>query len=157
MVIVMKIDKSLIGLAGEYAVASELCRRGFHAQITYGRWKNTDVVAVNLENGKTVLVEVKTKQGKQWPAVKGIKGSNRVQILVDYEGKSLRERPDFYILDEDFWKDYINKIKDKLKEIKEERDQIIPIFPDGYKGVVLSPGDVEARRERWDIIEKKLR
>ena len=77
-----RIDKALLGLAGEYAVASEICRRCYHAQITFGRRKKTDVVAVNLDNGKVVLIEVKTKQGKEWPSVKGIKGPNRVQILT---------------------------------------------------------------------------
>ena len=61
-----RIEKALLGLAGEYIVASEICRRGYHAQITFGRWKNTDVLAVNLTNGKTVLIEVKTKQGREW-------------------------------------------------------------------------------------------
>ncbi len=78
--------------------------QGFHAQITYGKWKNTNVIAVNIENGKVILVEVKTKQGREWPAVKGVKGFNRIQILVDYEGKDPLERPDFYILDKDFRK-----------------------------------------------------
>ena len=151
-----RIDKALLGLAGEYAVASEICRRGYHAQITFGRWKNTDVLAVNLANGKTVLIEVKTKQGKEWPNVKGVKGSNRVQVLVDYKGKSLLERPDFYVLNEDFWRKYIEKIKSELKEIKETSDRIIPIWSDGYKGVVLKPKDVKEYKERWDIIEKLL-
>ena len=64
-----RIDKALLGLAGEYAVASEICRRGYHAQITFGRWKNTDVLAMNLANGKAVLIEVKTRQGDEWPSV----------------------------------------------------------------------------------------
>ncbi len=99
-----RIDKYLLALAGECAVTSELCRRGFHAQITYGRWKNTDVIAVNIENGKAILIEVKTKQIDIWPRVMGVKGFNRVQVLIDYENKSLLERPDFYILDEGFWR-----------------------------------------------------
>jgi hypothetical protein len=33
-----------IGLAGEYAVAAELCRRGFYAQLTLGHHKKTDLL-----------------------------------------------------------------------------------------------------------------
>jgi len=132
-----KVNKTLLGLAGEYIVASEICRRGFHAQITFGRWKNTDILAVNLANGKTVLVEVKTKQGKEWPNVKGVKGSNRVQVLVDFRDKGLTERPDFYIIDEGFWRKHLEKIKNELKEVIETEDQIIPIYPDGWKGTSL--------------------
>ena len=69
-----RIEKSLLGLAGEYLVAGEICRRGYHAQITFGRWKNTDILAVNLANGNTVLVEVKSKQGREWPNIKESKG-----------------------------------------------------------------------------------
>ena len=151
-----RIDKALLGLAGEYAVASEICRRGYHAQITFGRWKNTDILAVNLRNGKTVLVEVKSKQGREWPNVKGIKGANRVQVLVDYKDKGFLKRPDFYILDERFWRDYIEKIKDKLKEVKEDETRIIPVWPDGYEGVALKPEEIEEYRERWDVLEEKL-
>ena len=60
-----KISKEILGLAGEYAIASEICRRGFFAQIAYGRWKNVDVLAANPDNSKTVLVEVKTKQDRE--------------------------------------------------------------------------------------------
>ncbi len=152
-----RIEKSLLGLAGEYLVAGEICRRGFHAQITFGRWKNTDILAVNLVNGNTVLVEVKSKQGRKWPGIKGIKGERRVQILVDFKGKSLLERPGFYIIDEDFWRKYLEKIKNELKEIIETEDRIIPVWPDGWKGVSLRPEDVKEYRERWDILENKLR
>ncbi len=152
-----RIEKSLLGLAGEYLVAGEICRRGYHAQITFGRWKNTDILAVNLANGNTVLVEVKSKQGREWPNIKGIKGEKRVQILVDFKGKSLLERPDFYIIDESFWRKYLEKIKNKLKEIIETEDRIIPVWPDGWKGVSLRPEDVEEYKERWDILENKLR
>jgi len=107
-----RIDKTVLGLAGEYAVASELCRRGFFAQITYGRWKNTDIIAVNPAKGKTVLIEVKSKQGAEWPSINGIRGSNRFQVLVDYERviQGHQKRPDFYILDESFWNKYVDRM-----------------------------------------------
>lgn len=151
-----RISKPVLGLAGEYAVASEICRRGYHAQITFGRWKNTDILAVNLRNGKSVFVEVKSKQGREWPSVKGIKGYNRVQVFVDYKGKKHTERPDFYIVDEKFWKNHIDSIRDTLAEVIEDDGRIIPIYPDGFKGVSLKPKDLESYKERWDILEEKL-
>ncbi len=152
-----RVDKSLLGLAGEYVVASEICRRGFHAQITFGRWKNTDVVAVNIKNGKTVLIEVKTKQGSEWPKVMGVKGFNRVQILVDYENKNLLERPDFYVLDEDFWRKYIEKIRSKLKAVVETGDRIIPVWPDEWRGISIKPSHVKEYYERWELVEIRLK
>jgi hypothetical protein len=38
----MKISKSTLGLAADYAVASELCRRNIYAQPTFGHQKRTD-------------------------------------------------------------------------------------------------------------------
>ena len=32
----MKIEKSILGVAGEFAVAAELCRRNIYAQLTLG-------------------------------------------------------------------------------------------------------------------------
>ena len=150
------VPKPILGLAGEYAVASEICRRGYHAQITFGRWKSVDVLAVNPRNGKTVLVEVKTKQGREWPKIMGVKGGNRVQVLVDFSGKSLGERPDFYVIDERFWKEHLEKIRNKLEEVIETEDQIIPVWPDGWRGVALRPENVKDYKERWDIVESKL-
>ena len=152
----VRIPKPVLGLAGEYAVASEICRRGYHAQITFGRWKNTDILAVNLTSGRTVLVEVKSKQGKVWPSVKGIKGYNRVQVLVDYRGKEFLERPDFYVLDERFWRSYIEEVRGRLKEVREDETRIIHVWPDGYEGVALKPEEIEEYRERWGILEEKL-
>ena len=38
-----KISKEFLGLAGEYAVASELCKRGLYAQLTLGHHKSTNL------------------------------------------------------------------------------------------------------------------
>jgi hypothetical protein len=39
-----KINKDILGLAGEFAVASELCRRNIYAQLTLGLRKRTDIL-----------------------------------------------------------------------------------------------------------------
>ena len=151
-----KIPKEILGLAGEYAVASEICRRGFFAQIAYGRWKNVDVLAVNPDNGKTVLVEVKTKQDREWPAVKGIKGSNRLLILVDFENKNESERADFYILDENDWQEYLKKYILNSKNFDRLENGYIPVWQDGYKGTSVRPEQVMEHKERWDKLIKIL-
>jgi hypothetical protein len=62
-----KLNKESVGLAGEYAVASELCRRGHYAQLTLGHHKKTDLV-VETESGESGAifrrVSVKSKSGK---------------------------------------------------------------------------------------------
>jgi len=39
-----KINKDILGLAAEFAVASELCRRNIYAQLTLGLRKRTDIL-----------------------------------------------------------------------------------------------------------------
>lgn len=49
------------GIAGEYYVAAELTNRGMIATITGKNTKDIDIVTVNPENGKTLLIQVKEK------------------------------------------------------------------------------------------------
>jgi hypothetical protein len=60
-------DKYFLGIAGEFAVASELNRRGLLASITYGTSKSADVIVVDKDVKKVVRVEVKTTNKKKWP------------------------------------------------------------------------------------------
>ncbi len=92
----MIISKENIGLAGEYAVASELCKRGFYAQLTLGNHKKTDIL---VEDNKIFFrVSVKSKQGTQWPSVKGIWQKGDLIVFVDFKGKEASNRPDYYVL-----------------------------------------------------------
>jgi hypothetical protein len=95
------IPKDTLGLAGEFAAASELCRRGIYAQLTLGNRKRTDLL-VEADQGM-IRVQVKAKQGRVWPASRGVYGSDIVLILVDYHKKADSERPDFYILTPEDW------------------------------------------------------
>ena len=95
---IMKIARSTIGLAAEFAVASELGRRNIYAQPTFGHQKRTDLLIFGKDN-ELLKVEVKGKQGREWPNCKGIYGRNVILVFVDFAGKSEFERPDFYILD----------------------------------------------------------
>jgi len=88
--------------------------------------------------------------------VKGVRGHNVVQVLVDFADKGLSERPDFYIVDESFWRRYLEALRNKLTEIREEDTTIIPVWSDGYEGVALRPENVKEYKERWDILEEKL-
>ena len=83
------VEKYLIGLAGEYAVASEICRRGMNAVVTLGNRKTVDIVVEDESLAR--LIQVKTKTGREWPGVKGVKGDN-ILILVDFQKRELTER-----------------------------------------------------------------
>ena len=107
----MAIDKDTIGLAGEFAVASELCKRGIYTQLTLGNKKRTDLLVE--KNDSFIKVEVKSKQGGDWPSIKGIYGKDSILIFVDFQGKAELERPDFYVLNTQNW---IALTKQRIKD-----------------------------------------
>ena len=54
------LDKTQIGLAGEYYVLAQLSARGFIAALTLGNTKGVDILVTNQEINKPFKVEVKT-------------------------------------------------------------------------------------------------
>lgn len=155
----MKIPKETLSLAGEFAVASELCRRGIYAQLTLGLRKRTDLLVETKT--KMLGIQVKAKQGRDWPNCKGIFGDNSLLIFVDYQNKAFNQRPDFYILDSSDWGELVNRecaARISSGEIVVNQ-QNCPVWvkqvKNGkpYVGMGVSPGKVTQHKERWDKIE----
>lgn len=155
----MKISKSTLGLAAEFAVASELGRRNIYAQPTLGLQKRTDLLIFGADN-KLLKLEVKGKQGKDWPNCKGIYGDNVMLVFVDFAGKGEFERPDFYILTVQDWLDFVKEAMAKYSEKKiilDERN--VPIWTteinargQPYRGMGVSPGQIQKHKEKWNKI-----
>ena len=57
------LDKTQIGLAGEYYVLAQLTARGYVATLTLGNTKGIDILVTNQEVNKLFKVEVKTTTG----------------------------------------------------------------------------------------------
>jgi hypothetical protein len=73
------------------------------AQLTLGNRKRTDLL---VEDDRGMLrIQVKSKQGREWPGVKGIFGNDIVLVFVDFQYKDTHERPDFYVMTSDDWTD----------------------------------------------------
>ena len=75
------VSRSTLGLAAEYAVASELCRRNVYAQLTLGNQKRTDLLVFS-ESGQLARLEVKGKQGGTWPSCRGVSGRRTFLIFT---------------------------------------------------------------------------
>jgi len=163
----MTISRDCIGLAAEFAVASELCRRDIYAQLTFGNKKRTDIL-VMTELNRFARIEVKAKQGSTWPNCKGIFGDDVFLILVDFANRRETERPDFYILTSNDWlrviKKEIQKIKEKNPSKRIEIDsENVPVFLDEvnkygkpYRGMGIKPNAVQEYKEAWDKIVNKV-
>jgi len=160
---VESIPRSTLGLAAEYAVAAELCRRGTYAQLTLGNQKRTDLLVFS-ESGGLARLEVKAKQGRDWPNCKGIWGPNAFLVFVDYQHRASTERPDFYVLSSQDWR---KVLESKVAEIKSARpkkkiainEKNIAVFLDEirsngkpYEGMGILPADIGEYRERWGKI-----
>jgi hypothetical protein len=150
-----QLSKETLGLAGEYAVASELCKRGIYAQLTLGNRKRTDLL---VETEDSMLrVQVKSKQKREWPGMKGITGRDIVLILVDFEKKALESRPDFYVLTSDDWAQVVDARCIQPGHVKNGEVTIsdcnVPTWSDGYVGVGIKASDVQEHKEKWDKIK----
>ncbi len=160
----MKLTSDYLSLAGEYAVASELCRRNLYAQLTLGHQKRTDILIFSEKNNRLLKVEVKTKQGTVWPNCKGVYGDNVMMVLVDFKGKELSDRPDFYVLTLSDWDNYVNsEIENYSKDvIVVDPRTHCPIFvnqaKDGrpYRGMGITPDKVWSHREKWEKFDSAL-
>ena len=149
------IPKETLGLAGEFAVASELCRRGIYAQLTLGNRKRTDLL---VETEDSMLrVQVKSKQKRGWPGVRGVSGADIILVLVDFENKEPTARPDFYLMNPKDWAKVINARLVKPGLVKRKQVSIdpnnVPAFKDGFVGMEIRATDVQHFKERWERIE----
>lgn len=96
-----KIPSGMAGVAGEYAVAMELSRRGYIASITLRNSKGVDILASNSTGSKAVTIQVKTNQHhqKSWvlnEKCEAVISSNFFYVLVNLDTES--GYPDFHVV-----------------------------------------------------------
>ena len=153
-------------MAGELAVASELCRRNIYAQLTFGNQKKTDLLVYHNKN--YTKIEVKCKQGDDWPNCRGIASSDAFLVFVDFAGKADTQRPDYYILSFQEWLQlmeykrdlYLRKHPDRRAEIRDGCLHLLDeVSPSGkhYIGCGVSPVDLTGHMEKWDKIQELVK
>ena len=148
-----KLSKELLSLAGEYAVASELCKRSIYAQLALGHHKKTDIL---VETQYQMLkIQVKAKQGNEWPSISGLYSDDDLLALVDFKNKGEKERPDFYILNFADWKIMIKEEKQKYPEVQID-EQFKITYKDGWKGLNVKVSRVTKSKEQWNKITSKI-
>ena len=157
---ISSLQREYLGLAAEFAVASQLCRRGLYAQLTLGMHKRTDLLVDT--DASMLRIQVKAKQGRVWPNCIGVSGRDIVLILVDFADKHESERPDFYILTSDDWRNLVTKeLKGPISTGEVLLDDTnIPLWVrqvnkqgQPYKGMGVSVSQISAYRECWDRIK----
>jgi hypothetical protein len=161
----LRTARDMVGVAAEFAVASELCRRNIYAQPTFGHLKRTDLLVFGRTGGseRPIRIEAKGKQSRQWPNCKGIGDRHSILVLVDFAGKAETDRPDFYILTADDWVSFVKKEIDNRpdKKIVMDSDNC-PIWTTQvkggkpYRGIGVEVKDVVQHKESWSKIDRAL-
>ena len=152
----MEVTKREIGLAGKYAVNSELLRRGIATELTPG------------ERGNDIRIVTRAKRGREWPNCQGVFGERAFLIFVDFANRRLDQRPDFYILDSQDW---LRAVKERIEMYKARggdkarfknvtiNEENVPVWHDEiksdgkpYTGCGILVENIEEHKERWDKI-----
>jgi hypothetical protein len=152
----------MVSLAAEFAVASELCRRGLYAQLTLGNKKRTDLLVHDEETNNFLRIEVKGKQTREWPGCKGIYGKNVMMVFVDYMNKKESERADFFVLTVEDWRELVTENAKRYPNVfVNERNVAVwtTQLSNGkpYEGTGVKVTMIEKYREAWDKIIKAIR
>jgi hypothetical protein len=104
------LESTLVGVAGEYFVATELSLRGYLASITLRNSRGIDIIASSADATKSVSIQVKTSSGSapKWMLTQkseSFSADNHFYVFV-----LLREvgvRPDFYIVPSQVVAEYV--------------------------------------------------
>jgi hypothetical protein len=149
------VNKEMVNIAAEFAVASELCRRNIYVKPILKNLKRTDLLILS-KNGNQINIEVKGKQSSQWPNCRGISDKNSILVLVDFEEKLENERPDFYVLT---FTDWIKLVRKEIKKYPEQNVIIdkdsVPVWMNQvkngkpYKGIGIPVENVYDKKNKW--------
>ncbi|MFT5194187.1 MAG: hypothetical protein ACI85U_001193 [Candidatus Promineifilaceae bacterium] len=106
----MKLESTLVGVAGEYLVAGELTLRGYIASITLRNSRGIDIIASSADGSRSISIQVKTNSdGKpKWILNKKSEGyfsDNHFYVFVALQ--NIGSRPDFYIVPSQVVADYV--------------------------------------------------
>lgn len=151
---VLKLKPQQVGQAGEHFVAAELHRRGAYAVTFSGNMPNIDILASDVEQTRTISVQVKTKTTGTWHS-STLRGEIREEdlsearfwILVDI-GRDPEVGPGYWIVPEWWMLNHIHvRYHERLAASGGKRIR----NPDSTHFAII-PKNVEEWRDRWDLL-----
>jgi len=157
---IKKTKNNIVGVTGEYFVAAELAQRGIVAALTLKNTPFIDILATNLETGKSANIQVKTMSisndagwhlGPKDESPSGV--ANHFYVLVDLKGCG--KLPDYIILpkkefSEFIKKDYDNWISGKKKDGAARKQTSMRIFDPNRRSQVRE--FAKPYMNNWDIL-----
>jgi len=140
-----KVDKALVGISGVHFVVAELSRRGWIALPTVRNTKGIDILATR--NGKTVQIQVKTRERKRrWPLNKkaeSLVGDNLFYVFVNLRGN---EKPEYFIIPSRTVAEYLAKTHKLFLEAG-GKENPVRALPNRY-----APFDLEKYKDNWGLL-----
>lgn len=106
-----QLERTLVGVAGEYFVAAELSIRGHLAAVTLRNSRGVDIIASSADGSRSVSIQVKTSRGggPKWILTKkseSFKGKDHYYVFVTLNGPDCR--PDYYVVPSQDVADFIS-------------------------------------------------
>ena len=162
----MKSDKSHRGNASQFFIAGELCRRGLVAVVTMGNCPNTDILCSNREGTKFAHIQVKTFVPGTRTCSVGMKaeidyGQNFFWVLggIPIPGSPLPF--EYFIIPSPVMarevasghQSWLQAVGRKGQARRESTIRIVDLPP----FCVGRRWDISDYKNRWDLIEQKLK
>ncbi|HPU04986.1 MAG: hypothetical protein WBH86_07140 [Thermogutta sp.] len=143
-----------VGHAGQYFVVAELNKRGAFAAPIAGKMRKIDIIACNVDESRTVFIQVKTKRGgKTWHS--SIVGSQPMSpkddernfwVFVDLG--DINSSPRYWIVPEWWIKDDIYK---SHQAYLNKHGGTRAVNPDSTHHSI-EESRLEQWKDRWDIL-----
>ena len=135
-------EKSSRGNASQFFIAGELCRRGYSAVVTLGNTPNTDILCSNIEGTKFVHIQVKTFVPGSGTCSVGLKSEYYI-IPSKIMAKNIKESHRIWL----------SSLGKKGQEHRDNPIRAVAIPPKKS----LNGWNISKYKNRWDIIDKKLK
>jgi len=139
-------EKILLGLSGEFAVASHLCLHGYVANLTPKNYPGVDILAFNPKNKRSVAIQVKAKLtelgGEDYFLHEKINDEDPPFVFVEFATKD--DVPQFFVV----------SAKDVAEISERERESYIKAHPDVKKEQprMISLRTIQEFKDQWQSL-----
>ena len=159
-------EKVTRGNASQFFIAGELCRRGYSAVVTMGNTPNTDILCSNIEGTRFVHIQVKTFVPGNKTCIVGMKaardyGEKFFWILGGIPIPGSDRSFEYYIIPSHEMARHVAQAHGRWLSTPGKAGR--PHQDSDVRTVHLPPGrsfsgwDISEYRDRWDLIEDKLK
>ena len=163
-------EREARGRAGEFRVASELCRRNMFAALTMGNVPNVDVLCSSSDASAAICIQVKTFRAHEKTCMVGMNaekdyGPNFMWILVGLKDENHDSCDEsFYIIPADVMAMHTKKMHKEWSMADGKNGNVHDTRCSIRKVRFGSVGkndkymfDVSPYKDRWDLIESVLK